>query len=278
MTIRYWLAKNIEDSFRNETRNVGVIVQDGPTVAARFVGERESAAIDRRLLGQRFRYPDVYLQWVSYWRREIEAGHLESVLKITSDNYYLTEGGEVSDTGIDPIQAVCSFLYTMLVSDEHPMQAFDLAVEEDETRGLGTEISEAFKQLHILGDSPQLIARHPISRDQAIRGKHVIHRPSFSQQNGRLYIYEAIDFTMKRPKLIRERAGWMSYMYIDIKEAANAEAYSIYRPADENQSESVEYAKKMLGGESRLINWSDESDRSCFLNDRQKIAESIGQH
>jgi hypothetical protein len=170
---------------------------------------------------------------------------------------------------------VCSFLYTMLVSDEPPMQAFDLAVEEDETRGLGTEISDAFKELYILGDTAQLIARHPISRDQAIRGKHVTHRPSFSQQNGRLYIYEAIDFTMKRPKLIRERAGWMSYMYVDIKQAVNAETYSIYRPAEENHSESVEYARKMLGGESNLINWSDDGERKRFLNDRQRIAESI---
>jgi hypothetical protein len=80
---------------------------------------------------------------------------------------------------------------------------------------------------------------------------------------------------MKRPKLIRERAGWMSYMYVDIKQAVNAETYSIYRPAEENHSESVEYARKMLGGESNLINWSDDGERKRFLNDRQRIAESI---
>ena len=75
--MRYWVAKNVEDQFRNEPRNVGVIVWGERSIAARFIGEKESAAIDRRLLGQRFRYPDIYLQWVAYWREEIAAGRIE---------------------------------------------------------------------------------------------------------------------------------------------------------------------------------------------------------
>jgi hypothetical protein len=100
--------------------------------------------------------------------------------------------------------------------------------------------------------------------------------PSFSQRNGGLYIYEAIDFTAKRPKLIRERAGWMAYMYTDIKQAEqNAKTYSIYRPNQENAAEIVEYAKKMLGGESTLVNWLDDNERKTFLNERQRVAEAL---
>jgi len=234
----------------------------------------ESAAIDRRLLGPRFRYPDVYLQWVTYWREEIDADRLEPMLKVVTPNYYVSEGGEASDTDADSVEAVCSFLYTLLVSEQPVMRAFDLAEEEDETRGLGSEISDAFNELNILSDAPQLIARHPIKRNQAIRGKHVVHKPSFSQKNGRLYVYEAIDFTMKRPKPIRERAGWMAYMFTDIKQAVQAEAYSIYRPSQEDSNEPVEYAKKVLGGESVLINWADDFERKRFLNERQRVAES----
>jgi hypothetical protein len=275
--MRYWIAKNVEDQFRNEPRNVGVIVRHQDVVVARFVGEKESAAIDRRLLGQRFRYPDVYLQWISYWREEIDAGRMNSILKATTPNYYVVEGGEVSETGADSVEAVCSFLYTLLVSEAPVLQAFELAEEEDETRGLGSEISEAFRHLSILSDAAQLIARHPIKRDQAVRGKHVTHKPSFSQKNGHLYVYEAIDFTMKRPKVIRERAGWMAYMYTDIKQAEqDAETYSIYRPNQEGPGEIVEYAKNMLGGESKLVNWADDNERKRFLNDRQRVAETIG--
>jgi hypothetical protein len=115
MKVLYWIAKNVEDPFRNEPRNVGVIVRSGKAVAARFVGERENGAIDRRLLGQRFQYPDIYLQWLGYWREEIRHGRIDTIVKATSPNYYVVEAGEVSDTGADSIEAVCSFLYTLLV-------------------------------------------------------------------------------------------------------------------------------------------------------------------
>jgi hypothetical protein len=54
MTVRYWIARNVEDQFRNEPRNVGIIVRERDAIAARFVGEKESGAIDRRLLGGDF--------------------------------------------------------------------------------------------------------------------------------------------------------------------------------------------------------------------------------
>jgi hypothetical protein len=156
------------------------------------------------------------------------------------------------------------------------MQAFELADEEDTTRGLGSEISQALAELDILSDTPKLAARHPIKRDEPIKGKHVVHKPSFSQRNGHLYIYEAIDFTMKRAKIVRGRAGWMAYMYTDIRqEDANAETYSIFRPSQENGGETIEYAKKMLGGESKLINWSDDSERKQFLKEGQQVATAL---
>jgi hypothetical protein len=115
-----------------------------------------------------------------------------------------------------------------------------------------------------------------VNRDAPIKGKHVIHKPSFSQKNGLLYVYEAIDFTMKRPKLMRERAGWMAYMYTDIKqEDQNAKTYSIFRPSQEDSSDTVEYAKKMLGGESTLVNWADDNERKRFLNERQGLATAL---
>jgi hypothetical protein len=276
MSVQYWIAKNVEDPFRNEPRNVGVIARDRRAIAARFVGERDSGEVDRRLLGQRFRHPEVYLQWLAYWREEIKQGRSEAILKATTPNYYVTEGGEITDTGSDSVEAVCAFLYALLISDEPVMQAFELAEEEDITRGLSSEISHALTELDILGDTAKLGVRHPVKRDEPIRGKHVVHKPSFSQRNSWLYVYEAIDFTMKRPKLIRERAGWMAYMYSDIKqEEQSAETFSIFRPNQEDVGEIVEYAKQMLGGESKLVNWANDSERKQFLNDRRRLAIAI---
>jgi len=276
MSVRYWIAKNVEDPIRNETRNVGVIVTDGKTFAARFAGERDTGELDRRLLGQRFRYPDVYLQWLAYWRSQIEHGRVDAILGATTPNYFVTEGGETTDTGSDSVEAVCAFLYSLLVSDGPVMQAFELGEEEDETRGLGSEISQALQGLNILSNAPKFDARHPIRREAPIQGKHVVHKPSFSQKNGHLYVYEAIDLTMKRPKMIRERAGWMAYMYTDIKQAdADARTYSIYRIREDDGGEAIEYAKKMLGGESTLINWTDDTARKQFLNERQRLAIAL---
>ena len=276
MKVQYWIAKNVEDPFRNETRNIGVIVRDARGWAARFVGERDTGELDRRLLGQRFRYPEVYLQWLAFWRGEIEHGHLDTILKATTPNYFVSEGGEITDAGADTVEAVCAFLYSLLISEGPVMQAFELAEEEDTTRGLGSEISHALAELDILSDTAKLTVRHPVKREEPIRGKHVVHKPSFSQRNGQLYVYEAIDFTMKRPKIVRERAGWMAYMYADIKqEDGSAETFSIFRPSQEGGGETVEYAKKVLGGESTLINWADSNERNRFLSERQLMATSF---
>jgi hypothetical protein len=276
MSVHYWIARNVEDPFRNETRNVGVIARDARGFAARFVGERDSGELDRRLLGQRFQHPDVYLQWLAYWRNEISHSRMDAIVKAATPNYFVVKGGEITDTGPDTVEAVCAFLYSLLISDAPVMQAFELAEEEDVTRGLGSEISRALTELDILSDTARLTVRHPVARDAPINGKHVVHRPSFSQKNGVLYVYEAIDFTMKRSKLIRERAGWMAYMYTDIRqEDQSAETYSIFRPNEEDGGDTIEYAKKMLGGESRLVNWADDNERKQFLNERRRLATAF---
>jgi hypothetical protein len=48
------------------------------------------------------------------------------------------------------------------------------------------------------------------------------------------------------------------------------------RPATDGEAgEAIEYAKKVLGGESNIVNWSDQGARSEFLNERRRIAETI---
>ena len=45
-------------------------------------------------------------------------------------------------------------------------------------------------------------------------------------------------------------------MFTDIKqEDTSAQAYSIFRPNQKDGGDAIEYATKMLGGESQLVNW-----------------------
>jgi len=275
MAATYWVAKYVEDQFRNETRNVGIIVAANGAISARFVGEREDGTIDRRRV-QRFKYPNVYLQWIQYWREQIDKGTLGEAVASATANYFIMQGGEVSDIGDDSAAQVCNFLFSLLVSEEPTMDAFQLGVGDDASIELGTEIAGVFNELNLLGDAPMLRARHPIKKEERIRGEHAVHTPSFSQRNGRLHIYEAIDFGFRKQKVIKERAGWMAYMFSDIRhKIPDARSYSIFRPSREEGGETIEYAKAMLGSESVLVNWSDDNERKTFVNERQRLAEAL---
>jgi hypothetical protein len=280
MQARYWVAKYIEDPIRNEPRNVGVIVNSGNDWAARFAGERDDGTVDGRRL-QNFKYADVYKQWLQYWREQIDAENIDDIVQAVTSNYYVSSGGEVSDVGHDSAETVSKFLYDLLVSDSPVMDAFELAVESETERDLSLDVDQAFREWAILADQPTLAVRHPIKRKQPISGAHgAVYEPSFSQQNGKLYLFEAIDFNSQRPKLLKERAGFMAYMYTDIRNALGerhqgCEAYSIVRPRTDGDGEAVEFARAALAGESQLVNWADENQRNLFLNQRRQVAESI---
>jgi hypothetical protein len=275
MTARYWVAKYVDDPLRNEPRNVGVIVSTADGAAARFAGENEEGVIDRRRL-QKFKHADVYVQWLDYWRGQIQEGRFEQIVKDRTPNYYVTAGGEVADTGNDPPAVVCNFLFSLLVSHEPAMHAFELAEEVAIEQELPAEVSSVFAELELLADAATLHVRHPIKRNAPVKGDHAVHKPSFSQMNGRQYIYETVDFTVRRPKLIRERSGWVAYMFKDIRqESPNTETFSIIRPAPDSDSDAIDYARAVLRGDSQLIDWRDDAQRKKFLNDRQKIAERL---
>jgi hypothetical protein len=277
MSAQYWIAKYVEDPFRNEPRNVGIVVSGADGLSARFAGEREDGTVDGRRL-QSFKYAEVYKQWIQYWREQIKAENIGAITAATTPNYYVTKGGEVSDTGADGADAICKFLYGLLVSDTPVMEAFELAIEGDTERQLLQDVSATFSEWDILADHPSLTIRHPIRRKQPVRGFHATHEPSFSQKNGKLYVFEPIDFNSQKPKLLRERAGFMAYMFTDIRQAqpgGGLEAYSIVRPKEGDENDAIEYARTMLSGESQIINWADKDVQNQFLRNRRTVAESL---
>src|SRR3954454_8601622 len=130
MTVSYWIAKYVDDPFRNEPRNVGVVVSLNGVLAARFVGERDDGTFDARKLGKLFTHPTVYAQWREFWRSKVRARDVDAVLKATTPNYYMQSGGEVSDTGSDDPYDICQFLYNLLIG-EGVVQAFEWIDAED---------------------------------------------------------------------------------------------------------------------------------------------------
>lgn len=190
----------------------------------------------------------------------------------------------MSDTNDDPIEKVISFLYNLLVSDGGAAEAFALNELQEGAMNVDMPQAEAFQDMSVvleqslssagLSDATNI---HPILKDQPVSGRSVEHRPSYSQQNGRLYIMESIDLSLTKHKVIRERAGWMAYMFSDIKEVhPSAVPISIIRPERDSSLDAVRFARSVLGSTSEVIDWSNEDQKSAFLRERTRIASTFG--
>src|SRR5687768_7803014 len=115
MSVKYWIAQHVADVFRNEPRNIGIFVKANESCAARFFAETETGVLDGRKL-RSWSHPDVYRQWIEYWRKEVSSGSLEELLNASGSHYRVIEGGEVTDVGFDLAEDVANYLYALLVS------------------------------------------------------------------------------------------------------------------------------------------------------------------
>lgn len=280
MSVQYWIAQHIDDPFRNEPRNVGVIVRLNGEFVARFFGEQSDGTVDgRRLRG--LRYPDVYKQWLSYWRAETMRGAIENVVALVTSNYRVIHGGEVTDTGSDSAGDIANYLYSMLVSEGGFREAFSVLEDSAEPvpLALNLEVSDALDQAQLLlaDERREAPVPHPVRRGSELMGRLATpYRPAFTQENGRLYVMETVDFTRGSKKASRDHAGWSAYMFHDIREArVNSESIAIVKVTDaERDIEEVRGGLALLGNEGRIVNWADDTERAGFLDERRAVAFS----
>lgn len=268
---KYWLAKYIEDLFRQEPRNIGVIVSFEGQFAAQFFGETQPGHIDRRKL-RALPYPDVYTQWIEYWRAGI--GNPEQLVASSKGNFQVVRGGDVSGVHEDATTVV-RYLYSLLVADD----GFRHAVLEDQgevaSTTLEAEIAHAFTEIQVTADQGKdLFIAHPIRRRESVRGAQLEHKPAFSQVNGHLYVMETVDFTTPQKKRASDHAGSVAYMFRDIRDGdKNSERFSLIRYQEADlENEDVAYALKALRNESDVVNWGATEAREGFLRDRRAVA------
>lgn len=281
--VRYCLVQYMDDVFRREVRNVGVVVSRNGETVARFVGETESGVIDGRRL-RAFAAPDVYRQWVQYWRRTLYAPDaLEKLQRSSSGNFLVVEGGTVTDTGDDPLADVAAYLYASLVSEGGFASAYDVVQDAESAATsagapkLQSELTDAFRSLLVLEESPNSpgLVRYPVRHKAPVRGKtSVAHEPQFSQQNGKLFVIEPIDFADRSKERARDHAGLTAFMFGDLVEeyGTAVKTIAIVRPAEQVDETSL-YAMAMLDKvNAEIVDWTDASARDSFLADRRRIA------
>lgn len=275
MTARYWVAQHIPDLFRNEPRNIGVVVQLGDALAARFFGETDESQLDGRKL-RAFTHPEVYRQWVEYWRNEVAKGTPDLLAEASGSHYRLVSGGHVVDTEPDSVHDVLDYLYAVLVSEGGLREALATQAElqEQSVSPLEQDILKEFLAQEILADGNELWIPHPVRCRVQVRGQKVAYTPPFVQENRLLYVMEIIDFTTRHKQWSRDHAGWAAYMFHDVRgQRPNTDAIAIVRATDvDRENEDVGNGLAVLQNEGRVIDWSQPSERSSFLDERKHIA------
>lgn len=269
MPVKYWIAQHIEDLFRREPRNVGVIVQIEGQAEAKFLGELENLEIDGRKL-KSFKNPEVYKQWIQYWRKTANKGSFEELETTSGKHYRIIEGGIVTETEGDSPSEITNNLFSTLVSEGGYSLAISNVENDSNLLSLENEIIAAFKDLQLLNGE----VKNPVRRGEQIQGKTVSHKPSFIQQNGSLYIMETVDFTVSQKMRSRDHAGYTAYMFNDIsQQKSETVPISIVKVKEEdNIIDEVANGLRILQNNSEVINWLLEDEKRAFLEQCSRIA------
>jgi hypothetical protein len=278
MAVNYWIAQYMGDLFRREPRNVGVFVEEDGVAAARFLGIGDNGQIDGRKLKGRVEYIDVYKQWVEFWTKEIQHTSVPEVLEMSGPHYQVVEGGVVDDASGE-LAGVAEYLYSLLVSERATRDTY-IADEEGPAVALINELIDAFKADNILAAGGAVpVVPHPVRRSVVVSGpRNVEYKPAFTQENGRLYLMETIDFTTTKKKTARDFAGWTAYQFRDVKAFTqrDTEPIAIVKVMEQDiaEEEDVRNGMAVLRNEARVVNWLDVTQKQTFLEERGVVARS----
>ncbi len=139
---RLLVAKYTPDVFRNEPRNIGVVLWTPDEVAARFLGEKPDAPgeVDEAAVPAFVASVAAYKQWVRYWRREVaklsttSPDQLDSIRQTGPSNYSLADGGVLLEFGhISNTQQVVDRLfadYTTAPTHSSPGASYSEALRD----------------------------------------------------------------------------------------------------------------------------------------------------
>lgn len=280
---KYLIVQHMPDLFRREAQNVGVIVRINGAVAAKFFGENSSDILDARKT-RVLPSPGTYTQWVEYWRRVLSKRSSEEawteIMHTARDHYQVIDGGMVDGIREGTMEDVVNFLYSALVSEGGIASALGAPDEEEAVIRLAMDIESELKKQHLLTTSGgDLFGRinHPVTKSVPVEGAKATHILSFVQRNGHDVVMEPIDLSVRRDrKRMRERAGWASRVFEDVKaKRADTEAIALISAgADETNDKDARYALDLLSPYATIVNWQMAHDREMFIKDRMALAVS----
>lgn len=274
----FFLCQYVRDPFRQEPRNVGVIVRKNGEVACQFHGEHEDDGIDGRSL-RGFEDPDNYRNWVRFWKRTAmrHSDNLaERLLGANREAFRVVIGGYLGDIGDDPLSTMVDFLFHSLVSESEFDQA--IKTEEWETKPsiqLSKEIAWEFREL---GLTDSIRVPRPIYRNRDLIGATRPWRFEFVQMNGTYVPMEVLDFRRGSAKAIDRHASWTAKAFEDVvaAETKPTNPFAIVTPPSSSSTSAMkdayERAIPQILAAGTVVDWS--TNKKSFLEQRMSYAFS----
>ncbi|MGE0538318.1 MAG: hypothetical protein AB7O68_25370 [Pirellulales bacterium] len=279
---RYYLLQHMPDVMRKETLNVGVIVHKGDNRAAQFLGD---ARVDGSPDGRSLKYISdtrVYRMWVRHWRKALELPTWqEQMLDSRLNSFQFINGGEVTDTGADSAEEICSYLFSMLVSHGGLAEALGGVAEDEDTVEIANDLRGEFRKLRLMRPMADDSVRHPIYDGFSARGATDWHMLTFYQETrDRGFAIEPLNLATRQRKHARERAGYLSFIFGDLR-SGEAERkkpvnnFAVVRVGEEDRNDpQVQYCLNIAGKNADIVDWNDTRQREAFLKDRERIAHA----
>ncbi|MCA1604536.1 MAG: hypothetical protein LC775_03435, partial [Acidobacteria bacterium] len=124
MGTEWYLVKYISDIFRDEPRNVGVILYGDHGGSAQFIGETDVGTFDGRRAKGVVSSADTLKEWISYLRHHMEVGSfheaIDALRRRSLDNYRIERRGSllVEPSSDDDLDRVTRELFNELVTNE----------------------------------------------------------------------------------------------------------------------------------------------------------------
>jgi hypothetical protein len=162
----WFLVKYIDDIFRNEPINIGVVVTSDLGVGNHFLGQRSDGSINGQRISKRVSGVETYKAWVRFIRKEAARGALderiETLSKRVGESYVIERRGPILNAENEKTpQEIADELFISLVSAEPPQaQPLDVLAEVAFKRLVFPSGHEIDRNVHYkvkVRDVPQLV-------------------------------------------------------------------------------------------------------------------------
>jgi hypothetical protein len=273
-TPRYLIVKFIPDLFRNEPRNIGVIVWTPVGTAARFIAEKQQCLgdIDARCLpGFLTSAAAAYRQWISYWRHQLKEtliqsarsalkgnvdspAYLEVLKQSSKGNFQLMSGGEV----LDPLppdstpQDLADYLFKTLVDESFNDDPKDPDLQTVMDRILS---ESAIKNAPGFHNDYEVECKLGSATDR--------FKFSFAFQNGNLNLFQKVTLPRQLPKMEKNvhATAWMFEQAVRADHISKENGFALIYVTPEQKAEAAtDNALHVLSTVASVYNVFEQED------------------